>query len=67
LHSAEAEGVFTLFAILFVFVGAQLFATGLIGEYLTRIYDEARGRPRFLVREVYRQAPPDDHPDAREA
>jgi undecaprenyl-phosphate 4-deoxy-4-formamido-L-arabinose transferase len=48
----EAEGVFTLFGILFFFVGVQIFAIGLIGEYLTRIYDQARGRPRYLVRRV---------------
>ncbi len=54
---AEAEGVFTLFAILFFFVGVQILAIGLIGEYLTRIYDEVRGRPRFLVRNINRCAP----------
>ncbi|MBC7286858.1 MAG: glycosyltransferase [Armatimonadetes bacterium] len=46
----EVEGVFTLFAILFFFVGVQVFAIGMIGEYLTRIYDEVRARPAFLVR-----------------
>lgn len=46
LYGAEVEGVFTLFAILFFFVGFQIFAIGLIGEYLTRIYDEVRARPR---------------------
>jgi undecaprenyl-phosphate 4-deoxy-4-formamido-L-arabinose transferase len=50
----EVEGVFTLFAILFFFVGAQIFAIGLIGEYLTRIYDQVRGRPKYLVRRVQR-------------
>lgn len=53
----EAEGVFTLFAILFFFVGAQIFAIGLIGEYLTRIYDEVRGRPQYLIRRIVRHAP----------
>ncbi|MDP8214023.1 MAG: glycosyltransferase [Candidatus Euphemobacter frigidus] len=46
-----AQGVFTLFAILFFFVGAQFIAMGLIGEYVGRIYQEARGRPRYFVRE----------------
>jgi undecaprenyl-phosphate 4-deoxy-4-formamido-L-arabinose transferase len=48
-----AEGVFTLFAILFFLVGAQFFALGLIGEYIGRIYREVRKRPRYLVRRVY--------------
>jgi undecaprenyl-phosphate 4-deoxy-4-formamido-L-arabinose transferase len=45
-----AEGVFTVFAVLFVFVGAQLLALGLMGEYIGRIYHDVRGRPRYFVR-----------------
>jgi undecaprenyl-phosphate 4-deoxy-4-formamido-L-arabinose transferase len=45
-----AEGVFTLFAVLFFFVGAQFLAFGLLGEYIGRIYNEVRSRPRFVVR-----------------
>lgn len=47
------EGVFTLFAILFVFVGAQFLAFGLLGEYIGRIYVEVRDRPRYMVRKVH--------------
>jgi len=50
----ESEGVFTLFAILFVFLGFLIFAVGLVGEYVGRIYLEVRGRPSYLVRAVYR-------------
>ncbi len=46
------EGVFTLFAALFVFIGAQFIAMGLLGEYIGRIYHDVRGRPRYFVREV---------------
>ena len=45
-----AQGVFTLFAALFVFVGAQFVALGILGEYLGRVYDQVRQRPRFVVR-----------------
>lgn len=48
----EVEGVFTLFALLFFFVGVQIFAVGFVGEYLTRIYEEVRARPKYLIREV---------------
>ena len=47
----EVEGVFTLFAILFFFVGLQILALGLIGEYVGRIYQEVRRRPRYVVTE----------------
>jgi len=52
LHGAEVEGVFTLFGILFLFIGVQTMALGLVGEYLGRMYEEVRGRPRFLIRSV---------------
>lgn len=48
----EVEGVFTLFAILFFFIGIVLFGLGMVGEYVGRIYQEVRKRPRFVVREV---------------
>jgi undecaprenyl-phosphate 4-deoxy-4-formamido-L-arabinose transferase len=51
-----AEGVFTLFALLFFFVGAQFVALGLLGEYLGRIYDEVRRRPRYVVRAEVRSS-----------
>jgi undecaprenyl-phosphate 4-deoxy-4-formamido-L-arabinose transferase len=50
----EVEGVFTLFAILFVLVGAQFLALGVLGEYVGRVYREVRRRPRFVVRKVWR-------------
>ena len=47
-----AQGVFTLFGILFFFVGLQVLAIGLMGEYIGRIYQEVRQRPRYRVREI---------------
>ena len=54
----EVEGVFTLFAVLFVFVGLLFLALGLMGEYVGRIYTEVRQRPRYVVKTVYRMNTP---------
>jgi undecaprenyl-phosphate 4-deoxy-4-formamido-L-arabinose transferase len=48
----EVEGVFTLFAILFVFVGLNTLGLALIGAYVGRIYREVRQRPRFVIRKT---------------
>jgi len=48
----EAEGLFTLFGIVFFLIGCALFGIGLLGEYVGRIYAQVRERPRFLVEGV---------------
>jgi len=47
-----AEGVFTIFAVLFIFLGVQLLGMGLLGEYIGRISRDVQRRPRYLVHEV---------------
>ncbi len=46
------DGVFVLFAVLFIFVGAQFVAMGLLGEYIGRIYNDVRARPRYFIQRV---------------
>jgi len=48
----EAEGLFTLFALVFFMIGITLFGIGLLGEYIGRIYQQVRHRPRYLVEAV---------------
>src|ERR1700761_488864 len=48
-----AGHVGTLLAVLFL-GSIQLICTGLLGEYIGRIYDEVRRRPLFLVHKVHR-------------
>ncbi|MDO8179925.1 MAG: glycosyltransferase [Undibacterium sp.] len=56
---AEAEGLFTLFAIAFFMMGVILFGIGLLGEYIGRIYQQVRGRPRYVVLTILEQSNPD--------
>ena len=51
----EAEGVFTLFAIVFFLLGIALFGIGMLGEYIGRIYQEVRQRPRYLIAAILEQ------------
>jgi len=54
---AEVQGVFTLFALQFFLMGVLLFGVGLVGEYVGRIYQQVRGRPRFVVQTILEQTP----------
>jgi undecaprenyl-phosphate 4-deoxy-4-formamido-L-arabinose transferase len=49
---SEVEGVFTLFALTFFLIGVMLFGLGLLGEYIGRIYQQVRERPRYVVQSV---------------
>lgn len=49
----EAEGLFTLMTINFFLMGVTMFCVGIAGEYIGRIFQEIRKRPRFLVNRVY--------------
>jgi undecaprenyl-phosphate 4-deoxy-4-formamido-L-arabinose transferase len=57
---AEAEGTFTLFAITFFLMGVILFGIGLVGEYVGRIYQQVRARPRYVVQAMLEITDPHD-------
>ncbi|MEO7007776.1 MAG: glycosyltransferase [Caldimonas sp.] len=53
----EEGGLFTLFAIEFFLIGLALFGIGLLGEYVGRIYQEVRGRPRYVIGAILERRP----------
>jgi undecaprenyl-phosphate 4-deoxy-4-formamido-L-arabinose transferase len=60
VHGPEAEGVFTLFGIMFFLFGVLLFGLGVVGEYVGRISAQVRGRPRYMIDHVLQPKPDAD-------
>ncbi len=52
----EAEGLFTLFAILFFMVSVAIVGIGLIGEYVGRTYQIIQKRPRYILKMIYEES-----------
>jgi len=53
LHAPQG---FTALILAITFLsGVNLFFLGIIGEYVGRVYEEAKGRPHYVVRKVVRQ------------
>jgi len=51
LHDGQTvEGWTSLMVVLLFFGSAQLVTLGILGEYIGRIYDQTRGRPRYLIK-----------------
>ena len=73
VHGPEAEGLFTLFAIAFFLIGVTLMGVGVVGEYVGRIYEQVRQRPRYTIAAVLQddagvpQAQPRAQPNMRVA
>lgn len=55
---SSPEGFTALIVAITFFSGVQLLFLGLIGEYLGRVYDEAKSRPHFIVADIVRGNPP---------
>lgn len=52
IYGPDVDGVFTLFAILYFLVGILLMGLGIVGEYVGRIYEEVRRRPRYIIKKI---------------
>ncbi|MPN08995.1 Undecaprenyl-phosphate 4-deoxy-4-formamido-L-arabinose transferase [bioreactor metagenome] len=47
------SGTFMLFAVMFIFTGIQMIGIGMIGEYIGRIYNDVRARPRYFIENIF--------------
>jgi undecaprenyl-phosphate 4-deoxy-4-formamido-L-arabinose transferase len=63
----EAEGLFTLVAILIFLVSVAITGIGLIGEYVGRLSQTISQRPRFVIRQIIEAALPIRHCEQSEA
>ena len=52
LHGPQSNGLFTLFAILYFLIGILLMGLGIVGEYIGRIQEDVRKRPRYIIRRI---------------
>ena len=52
LLGADTPGFASLMVVLLFTSGVQLIGIGVLGEYLGRVYTEAKGRPTYIIREV---------------
>jgi len=67
LFKITVDGWTSLITSLWFLGGLTIFFLGVMGIYLSRIYMETKGRPRTLVREVYRRPAVENHTSQRTA
>jgi glycosyltransferase involved in cell wall biosynthesis len=61
VFGADLPGYASLISVMLFLSGMQLLALGVIGEYVGRTYLEAKRRPAFVVRKVWRSEAEADH------
>ncbi len=59
-HTVNLSGWASIVAIMLFFNGVVLLMLGIIGEYIGRIYDEAKGRPLYIVGQTVNIDAPQD-------
>jgi undecaprenyl-phosphate 4-deoxy-4-formamido-L-arabinose transferase len=65
IEGGSVPGFPFLASIIAIFSGAQLFALGIIGEYLARVHVRSMGRPDYVVRNVSVSPGWEDRPPGR--
>lgn len=61
----QVSGIASVHILVLLVGGIQLVFLGVIGEYLARSYDEAKGRPVYIIRPADRGGREDPRPDER--
>jgi glycosyltransferase involved in cell wall biosynthesis len=52
-HDIPATGLAPIMILVLIIGGTLMLMLGIIGEYVWRIYDEVKGKPNYVVRQVY--------------
>ena len=52
LDPGVPRGLTTIVSLILSLGGLQLFATAIVGEYVGKILDESKARPKFIVRAI---------------
>ena len=52
-HSTTFPGWAPIMVVLLIVGGLMMLMLGIIGEYIWRIYDEVKGKPNYIVRQIY--------------
>lgn len=53
VHDTPVSGYTTLVVFMSAFASIQMFVIGIIGQYIGYIFDEIKGRPIYIVKEVW--------------
>jgi len=53
IYGIDVPGYESILVSVLFLGGVQLLTLGILGDYLGRVFDEVKGRPLYLVREVY--------------
>ncbi|MFI5196356.1 MAG: NAD-dependent epimerase/dehydratase family protein [Chitinophagales bacterium] len=52
IHPNIQQGLISIIVLILFFGGVQLLATSILGEYLSKIFEETKSRPKFIRRSV---------------
>jgi glycosyltransferase involved in cell wall biosynthesis len=65
LHGVDVPGYASLMTVMLFLGGLQMIGNGVIGEYLSRVFDEVKRRPLYIIRNTYSSSGQTDGHDAR--